>query len=187
MDADLRAHVNVPVVLINHAGLYVIIAELGVSILGCFCVLTYSFTSYAMLKRNAEEVRQYIAASSDVAKVAVDQKTGAGDQPAAAGGNKIGDALSSTVVIPATTGPVNGSRSLATQHGRAGNRIDVSSARPNSDTFPVLARQRASGKQRPDVVQDGGSNEDTATLTIVEPWLPATVTAANVPVSAIVN
>ncbi|KAH8026636.1 hypothetical protein HPB51_023146 [Rhipicephalus microplus] len=38
-----------------------VIAVLAVSILGCGGVLTYSFTNYAKLKRNAEEVRNYIA------------------------------------------------------------------------------------------------------------------------------
>ncbi|KAH7936689.1 hypothetical protein HPB49_002651 [Dermacentor silvarum] len=62
MDPELRAHANMPVVLTNREGLYVIIAVLGIAILSCTCVLTYSFTNYSRLKRNAEEVRNYIAA-----------------------------------------------------------------------------------------------------------------------------
>ncbi|KAL1467328.1 hypothetical protein MTO96_026211 [Rhipicephalus appendiculatus] len=61
MEAELQTRVNLPVVLVNREGLYVIIALLGVSILGCAGLLTYSFTNYAMLKQNAEEVRSYIA------------------------------------------------------------------------------------------------------------------------------
>ncbi|KAH7968434.1 hypothetical protein HPB52_008413 [Rhipicephalus sanguineus] len=61
MEEELQTRVNLPVVLVNREGLYVIIAVLGVSILGCAGVLTYSFTNYAKLKRNAEEVRSYIA------------------------------------------------------------------------------------------------------------------------------
>ncbi|KAL1436111.1 hypothetical protein MTO96_010856 [Rhipicephalus appendiculatus] len=58
-------------VLINREGLYVIAAVLGVSTPGCACVLTYSFTKYSFtnyneLKRNAEEMRQYIPARSSV-------------------------------------------------------------------------------------------------------------------------
>lgn len=58
---------NLPVVLLNRDGLYVIIAVLGVSILGCACVLTYSFANYSKLKHNAEEVRNYIASRANVA------------------------------------------------------------------------------------------------------------------------
>lgn len=67
MEPELQTQVNLPVVLINREGLYVIIAVLGVSILGCACVLTYSFTNYNKLKRNAEEVRNYIASRANVA------------------------------------------------------------------------------------------------------------------------
>lgn len=67
MEPDLHTQVNLPVVLINREGLYVIIAVLGVSILGCACVLTYSFTNYNKLKRNAEEVRSYIASRASIA------------------------------------------------------------------------------------------------------------------------
>lgn len=58
---------NLPVVLMNREDLYVIVAVLGVSLPGCACVLTYSFANYNRLKRNAEEMRQYIAARSSVA------------------------------------------------------------------------------------------------------------------------
>ncbi|KAL1467319.1 hypothetical protein MTO96_026203 [Rhipicephalus appendiculatus] len=61
MEAELQTRVNLPVVLVNREGIYVIIAVLGVSILGCVGVLTYSFTNYAKLKQNAEQVRSYIA------------------------------------------------------------------------------------------------------------------------------
>ncbi|KAH7934383.1 hypothetical protein HPB49_025353 [Dermacentor silvarum] len=38
-----------------------IIAVLEVSILGCACVLAYSLGNYSKVKKNAEEVRNYIA------------------------------------------------------------------------------------------------------------------------------
>lgn len=62
MDPELRTEVNLPIVIVNRESLYVIIAVLGISILGCACVLTYSFINYHKLKRNAEEVRSYIPA-----------------------------------------------------------------------------------------------------------------------------
>ncbi|KAH7969503.1 hypothetical protein HPB52_019064 [Rhipicephalus sanguineus] len=80
MEAELQTRVNLPVVLVNREGLYVIIAVLGVSILGCAGVLTYSFTNHAKLKRNAEEVRSYIASRVKAA----DQLSG-GKQVTAAG------------------------------------------------------------------------------------------------------
>lgn len=67
MEAGLHTQVSLPVVLINREGLYVIIAVLGVSILGCACVLTYSFTNYTKLKKNAEEVRNYISSKTKLA------------------------------------------------------------------------------------------------------------------------
>ncbi|CAN7939849.1 unnamed protein product [Ixodes hexagonus] len=85
MEAELRTQVNFPVVLINREGLYVIIAVLGVSILGCACVLTYSFTNYTKLKKNAEEVRSYISSKTKVAGQA-----GTGDKHVAAGAKTSG-------------------------------------------------------------------------------------------------
>ncbi|KAH7936479.1 hypothetical protein HPB49_000031 [Dermacentor silvarum] len=102
MEPDLRAHVNLPVVLVNREGLYVIIAVLGVSNLGRACVLTYSFTNYSRLKRKAEEIRNYMAASSGGAKAAAGQKSeGFIRQPSEAGRSRISDALSSTVLLDA--------------------------------------------------------------------------------------
>ncbi|KAL3194311.1 hypothetical protein MRX96_016438 [Rhipicephalus microplus] len=57
----------------NREGLYVIIAELEVSIPVFACVLTYSFANYTRSKRNAEDLRQYIA-SADGVDVTADQQ-----------------------------------------------------------------------------------------------------------------
>lgn len=67
MEPELQTQVNLPVVLMNREGLYAIVAVLGVSILGCACVLTYSFTNYSKMKRNAEEVRNYMASRAKLA------------------------------------------------------------------------------------------------------------------------
>ncbi|KAH7936688.1 hypothetical protein HPB49_002650 [Dermacentor silvarum] len=157
MDPELRAHANLPAVLINRQGLYVIIAVLGVSILGCACVLTYSFTNYSRLKRNAEEVRNYIAASPGGVKVAADKMSGGRDQ-AAVGGVIMGDARSSAVAALAVVAAGNESSvGLATQRGAAGNKSDVSLGERSAGTSPVLVRQDASGTataaQRPGAVQ----------------------------------
>ncbi|KAH9384363.1 hypothetical protein HPB48_026370 [Haemaphysalis longicornis] len=77
MEPELQTQVNLPVVIINSEGLYVIITVLGVSLLGCACVLTYSFVNYRKLKSNAEDVRRYIASQA----MAADQQHGT--QPAA--------------------------------------------------------------------------------------------------------
>ncbi|KAL3194309.1 hypothetical protein MRX96_016436 [Rhipicephalus microplus] len=50
----------------NREGLYVIISELGVSIPVFACVLTYSFANYTRSKRNAQDLRQYIASTDGV-------------------------------------------------------------------------------------------------------------------------
>ncbi|KAH7947491.1 hypothetical protein HPB52_012365 [Rhipicephalus sanguineus] len=96
MYPDLRAQVNVPAVLINRAVLYVIIAVLSVPIPVCACVLTYSFANNTRLKRNAEEMRQYIASSFGGAEVGADELGGSRDQPAATGGFAMADAHSCT-------------------------------------------------------------------------------------------
>ncbi|KAH6947818.1 hypothetical protein HPB50_021547 [Hyalomma asiaticum] len=89
MDPELQAQVNMPVVLMNREGLYAIVAVLGVSILGCACVLTYSFTNYSKMKRNAEEVRSYMESRAKL----VQQHSGAKQ---AGGGFKVADAPSAT-------------------------------------------------------------------------------------------
>ncbi|KAL3199507.1 hypothetical protein MRX96_013833 [Rhipicephalus microplus] len=61
VESELETRVSIPVVFVNRHDLYVIVAVLGVAILGCACVLGYSFSNLTMLKRNAEEVRSYVA------------------------------------------------------------------------------------------------------------------------------
>ncbi|XP_075751385.1 uncharacterized protein LOC142817748 [Rhipicephalus microplus] len=56
----------------NREDRYAIIAELEVSIPVFACVLTYSFANYTRSKRNAEDLRQYIA-STDGVDVTADQ------------------------------------------------------------------------------------------------------------------
>ncbi|KAH7982582.1 hypothetical protein HPB52_005771 [Rhipicephalus sanguineus] len=67
MESELETRVSVPVVFVNRHDLYAIVVVLGVAILGCACVLGYSFSNFAMLKRNAEEVRSYIASRANSA------------------------------------------------------------------------------------------------------------------------
>ncbi|XP_070395830.1 uncharacterized protein [Dermacentor albipictus] len=154
MEPELRAHVNLPVVPIypsppvleeapiNREGLYVIIAAAGVSNLGFACALTYSFTSYSRLKRNAEEVRQYIAAAPGGAKADADQHKSGGftRQPSEAGGSGMSDALSATVLLYAGN---EISEDLERLRAEDRNRSDASSRSAN-DHFPVFARQETS-------------------------------------------
>ncbi|KAH8036948.1 hypothetical protein HPB51_007617 [Rhipicephalus microplus] len=65
MESELETRVSTPVVFVNCHDLYVIVAVLGVAILGCACVLAYSFSNFAMLIRNAEEVRSYITSRTN--------------------------------------------------------------------------------------------------------------------------
>ncbi|KAH7942152.1 hypothetical protein HPB49_021251 [Dermacentor silvarum] len=96
METEVQARVGLPVVLVNRDGLYVIIAVLGVSILGCACVLTYSLGNYGKMKKNAEEVRNYILHRDT--KAAVKEHSG-GKQTTATGGTGPSDARSVTVQI----------------------------------------------------------------------------------------
>ncbi|KAL3194306.1 hypothetical protein MRX96_016433 [Rhipicephalus microplus] len=56
--------------------LYVIIVELEVFIPVFACVLTYSFANYTRSKRNAEDLRQYIASADGVGVTADQQNDG---------------------------------------------------------------------------------------------------------------
>ncbi|KAH7977080.1 hypothetical protein HPB51_027055 [Rhipicephalus microplus] len=60
MESELETRVSIPVVFVNRHDLYVIVAVLGVAILGCACVQGYSFSNF-----NAEEVRSYIASRTN--------------------------------------------------------------------------------------------------------------------------
>ncbi|KAH7938409.1 hypothetical protein HPB49_023184 [Dermacentor silvarum] len=185
MDPDLRAHINMPLVPINREGLYVIIAVPGVSILGCPCVLTYSFTNYSRLKRNAEEVRNYIAASSGGAKVSVDQQSGSlSKQPSAADVARMGDAFSSTASFKDHDAGNAISADLGRQRAGDAKGSDVSDAGLNAnDAFPVLARQKAYGAVT-GALLDGVGNGDAAaavaSATTVDAAVAYSIMAANV-------
>ncbi|KAH7959661.1 hypothetical protein HPB49_012822 [Dermacentor silvarum] len=100
MEAELQTRVNLPVVLVNREGLYVIVAVLGVSILGCAGVLTYSFTNYAKLKRNADEARAYIASRVNAAA-----QISGGKQAAADGVSVVTSAGDRTATVEAMVPP----------------------------------------------------------------------------------
>lgn len=158
MEPELQTQVNLPVVLMNREGLYAIVAVLGVSILGCACVLTYSFTNYSKMKRNAEEVRNYMASRAKLA-----HERGAAKQ--AGGGSKAAGAASATFrasvpVLPAKVemekqqGPISGENdTLASQSA-------ASAVATGLDTSGV-ARGDA---QRPSVDQGGGNGDATSTV-----------------------
>ncbi|KAL3224359.1 hypothetical protein MRX96_026623 [Rhipicephalus microplus] len=65
MESELETGVSIPDVFVNRRDLYVIVAVLGVATLGCACVLGYLFCNFALMKRNAEEVRSYIASRTN--------------------------------------------------------------------------------------------------------------------------
>ncbi|KAL3251835.1 hypothetical protein MRX96_055034 [Rhipicephalus microplus] len=134
MDAEPHTSVNFPVVLISRRGLYVIIAVLAVSILGCGGVLTYSFTNYAKLKRNAEEVRNYIAPTAKTAdRHRGDNQMAVGDIRVSSVDNR---SVSVKTVIPLAAGT---GRQVVNAGIPTSNEIHGSGG--VSDTFAIVARQ----------------------------------------------
>ncbi|KAH7942151.1 hypothetical protein HPB49_021250 [Dermacentor silvarum] len=133
MEPQMQARFSLPVVVINREGLYVIIAVLGVSILGCACVLAYSLGNYGKLKKNAEEVRNYIAHRGIKATAG---EHGGGEQTAAGVDAATSDAHSVTARTPVGAGSSLG----------AGQNTSafVSVVRSVSDTFVVAAKQEDS-------------------------------------------
>ncbi|KAH7968433.1 hypothetical protein HPB52_008412 [Rhipicephalus sanguineus] len=137
MDAELQTRVSLPVVLINRKGLYVIIAVLGVSILGCAGVLTYSFSSYAKLKQNAEEVRSYIASRTKAA----DRPSG--DKQAAAGVAGVTSADQRLVRVKAVI-PLAAESAQQVGYAAMPTSSGIPEGRGVNDTFAVVARQEIS-------------------------------------------
>ncbi|KAL3229852.1 hypothetical protein MRX96_003569 [Rhipicephalus microplus] len=134
MDAEPQTSVNLPVVLISRRGLYVIIAVLTVSILGCGGVLTYSFTNYAKLNRNAEDVRNYIASRAKTAdRHRGDNQMAVGDIRVSSVDNRsVG--VKTVIPLAAATG-----RQVANARIPTSNEIHESGG--VNDTFAIVARQ----------------------------------------------
>ncbi|CAN8020563.1 unnamed protein product [Ixodes persulcatus] len=130
MEAGLHTQVSLPVVLINREGLYVIIAVLGVSILGCACVLTYSFTNYTKLKKNAEEVRNYISSKTKLAAQS-------------GGGNKRVVASTGPKGHPRNRGKSVADLSLSAAGGTAGSTAGGGGPVPlmTNETYAIVAKQ----------------------------------------------
>ncbi|KAL1436174.1 hypothetical protein MTO96_010911 [Rhipicephalus appendiculatus] len=113
--------VNQPVLLMVREDLFVIVVALVVTNTCSTRVLTYYFVDDGMLKRNAEETRQYISEPSGVAQVVfVWESDGFSEHPLATDGCRICDGLSLTVSIKVSVGcweqdqagPRNAARSL---------------------------------------------------------------------------
>ncbi|KAH7985667.1 hypothetical protein HPB51_026777 [Rhipicephalus microplus] len=161
MEGELQTRVNVPVVLVNRECLYVIIAVLGVSILGCAGVLTYSFTNHAKLKRNAEEVRNYIASRAKVA----DQLSGGKQVTAANATNN--RAATVKAVIP----PVAGS-GLVVEPALSAAKA-ASDNRSVNGTLAAMVNQEipASHVGLQDLrQQDGAKTTDSSNITSCKRW-----------------
>lgn len=162
MESELETRVNFPVVRVTRWVLYIIVAVLGILILAGVCVLTYSFSNYVILKRNAEELRLYIASQ---AKVAGQHR---GDKHAA-DGTAVGDHRLPSLKLPvpaaAGTGRINKSNAFV--------------ARTGSGSLALTARQvgsvMASNTQRPDARRGTGGGKT-----------PAAVVAATSKTSAVV-
>ncbi|KAH7983638.1 hypothetical protein HPB52_013255 [Rhipicephalus sanguineus] len=153
MEPELQTQVNLPVVLMNREGLYAIVAVLGVSILGCACVLTYSFTNYSKMKRNAEEVRNYMASRAKVA-----HERGAARQ--AVGGSKAATDRASVPVLPAKVEMEKQQGPISSENDTLASQSAVSAVATGLDTSGV-ARGDA---QRPSVDEGGGNGDATSTV-----------------------
>lgn len=104
----METQVNLPVVLVNREGLYVVIAVLGVSILACACVLAYSYSNYAVLKKNAEEVRSYL--SSGVQLPVLDE----GSKSRAVVGTRVENGRNVSKKVAVLLPPANSSSDVST-------------------------------------------------------------------------
>lgn len=89
---------SIPIVLISRTGLHVIVAVLGIAILGCVCALAYSFGNYSKLKKNVEQARSYIA--SRHIKLGADHGSGEHSTPGDVGMGK-GRSTTSKTPVPA--------------------------------------------------------------------------------------
>ncbi|KAH7966078.1 hypothetical protein HPB49_013578 [Dermacentor silvarum] len=164
MDSELETRVNFPVVRVTRGVLYTIVAVLGILILAGVCVLTYSFSTSAILKRNAEELRQYIASQ---AKVAGQHR---GDKHAA-DGTAVGDhhlpSVKSPVPAAAGTGLITGA-----QLGTRDNKCNVFVGRSANGTLALTARQlwsvTASSAQHQSAGRGAGGDELPAAVAAVK-------------------
>ncbi|KAH6919804.1 hypothetical protein HPB50_029208 [Hyalomma asiaticum] len=160
MDGELRTRVNAPVILINREGLYVVIGVLGVSILGCVAVLTYSFTNYAKLKRNAEEVRGYMALRTKAAH----QPSGDKQAAAVVGGVTSADDRSASV----NNAMLSDARSDQMEKTRQEMSSGFAKGR-NAETFTVAERQEAAAVSRAGqglVLPNSGPRGDVGNITV---------------------
>ncbi|KAK8770546.1 hypothetical protein V5799_012987 [Amblyomma americanum] len=132
--SELDAEISVPVVLVSRDSLYVIVAVLSASVLGCVAVLAYSFTNYNNLRQNAEEVRNYIASLAKAAELKKSGYGGAGQR--AAGG------LSATMNAPVPAASAAGSQNVGMPRG--GGVLFNEAAK---DKLAEVARQEVSSAE----------------------------------------
>ncbi|KAK8775329.1 hypothetical protein V5799_031328 [Amblyomma americanum] len=132
--SELDAEISVPVVLVSRDSLYVIVAVLSASVLGCVAVVAYSFTNYNNLRQNAEEVRNYIASLAKAAELKKSGYGGAG-QPVAGG-------LSATMNAPVPAASADGSQNVGMPRG--GGVLFNEAAK---DKLTEVARQEVSSAE----------------------------------------
>lgn len=163
--AELRTQTTPGVATINHESLYRIVAVLGVSILGCACVLTYSVCKYSNLKKNVDEARQCIAFRG--AEVDTDRH----DHAVGVGGVTVmGDSRCLTVTkVPVTLddwpheASVNTEAHRDTSLGDTGND-SFSVGLSLNDTFVAIAKVEACAAvtQRPNIVRGESLRDGTS-------------------------
>ncbi|KAK8775327.1 hypothetical protein V5799_031326 [Amblyomma americanum] len=129
--SELDAEISVPVVLISRDSLYVIVAVLSASVLGCVAVLAYSFTNYNNLRQNAEEVGNYIASLAKAAEL----KSGYGGAGQRAAGAMNAPVPAASVVRSQNVGMPRGGGVLFNEAAK--------------DKLAEVARQEVSSAEKP--------------------------------------
>ncbi|XP_077520391.1 uncharacterized protein LOC144130332 [Amblyomma americanum] len=131
---------NLPTVLVSRGSLYVIVAVMGLSVLGCVCALAYSLANYARLKQNAEEARRYIASRAKAADL---QHSGSSWTGAAA------HARSTTVKMALASETPAAGNNPGGLGARAPNKRRMAPGRTvNGTVSDVVAEQVAPGTER---------------------------------------
>ncbi|KAK8756965.1 hypothetical protein V5799_000329 [Amblyomma americanum] len=130
MDPELQTLVKLPVVLVSRKELYSIITVLGLTVLGCACVLGYSFAHCGELDHGVEKLRIYITSGDKMAE----------RRPADAGG-AVGN-RSTTVKEPATW-----------RVPRVEPAVNTGNVSVDLTGDAGASRQEATGGRRPDMAQ----------------------------------
>ncbi|KAL1471937.1 hypothetical protein MTO96_023408 [Rhipicephalus appendiculatus] len=164
MESEFETRVNFPVVRVNRGGLYAIVAVLGIIILACLSVLAYSFRNYAMLKRNAEDMRQFIASRTNMTG-----QLGSDTSAADGAGDRLPHSLKSPGPAAAMPGVI-----AETKLGTRAKKKRTFLVQSVNGTLVMIARQEATpNTQRLGATRGAGGGEPPAAVAAVASKAPA--------------